>query len=146
MNITSAFLGDPASWPAIGLSLSSVHGLWGGHVLAVTGAGAATVRLIDPRQHERAYAAAIGAPAAHDLLRLCVAHDLLAIELLERASLVPDEATSIFRLSRGRRVFSLFSYANDPPQPGLATIAAALLELRDLATGRAPVYEGPYRG
>lgn len=146
MNLTSAFLGDPATWPTIGLSLSSVHGLWGGHVLVVTGAGAATVRLIDPAQHERAYTAAIGAPAAHDLLRRCIAHDLLAIEPPERASLIPDESTSTFRLSRGRRAFSLCSYANDPPHAGLAAISAALLALRDLANGRAPFYEGPYRG
>jgi hypothetical protein len=146
MNLTSEFLGSPAGWGAAGLSLSSVHGLWGGYVLAVTGAGAATVRLIDPGQRERAYATEIGAPAAHDLLRLCVTHDLLAIEPPERASLVPDEASSTFRLSRGRRAFALVSYANDPPHAGLAAIAAGLLALRGLADGRAPFYEGPYRG
>jgi hypothetical protein len=51
MNLTAGFLGEPSHWFGAWLSLSSVHGLWGGHILMITGNGTATVRLIDPARY-----------------------------------------------------------------------------------------------
>jgi len=144
MNLTASFLGDPATWRRAQLSLSSVHGLWGGYIIVVAGIGAATVRLIDRGQYERSYQLALGEAEAHALLRRCIEHDLLAIDPPERASLAPDEAQSIFQLTCGRRTFSLISWANDAPHAGLQAIAEALLALRQHTQNLAPVYAGPY--
>jgi hypothetical protein len=143
-NLTAGFLGDEATWQRARLSVSSVHGLWGGHIIAAGGDGAALIRLIDPGRRERRYAIEIGQPAARELLRRCVEHDLLAIDPPERASLMPDEAQSVIQLAVGRRAFTLSTWANDPPHAGLNAILAALLALRQRVQGLAPIYEGPY--
>jgi hypothetical protein len=145
-NLTASFLGDEATWRRARISASSVHGLWGGYIISVGGDGAALICLIDPGQRERRYALAIGQPAAQGLLRRCVEHDLLAIDLPERASLVPDEAQVVIQLAAGRRGFSLTTWANDPPHAGLNDILTALLALRQQTEGLAPVYDGLYSG
>jgi len=145
MNLTAGFLGDQSHWSSAWLRLSSVHGLWGGHILTVAGSGTATIRLIDPASYERRYEIGLGAEAAHALLRLCVEHDLLAIDQRERTSLIPDETQSIFQLGHGRRTFAIISWANDPPHAGLAAIGGALLALRQHTLGCEPSYAGPYR-
>jgi hypothetical protein len=145
MNLTAGFLGELSHWSSAWLSLSSVHGLWGGYILVVAASGAATIRLIDPGSNERRYEIDLGAEAAHVLLRLCVEHDLLAIDQPERTSLIPDETQSIFQLGHGRRTFTIVSWSNDPPHAGLAAIGGALLALRQHTMGREPSYAGPDR-
>lgn len=144
INLTASFLGDEATWQRARLSHSSMHGLWGGHIISVAGDGSALIRLIDPGQYERRYMAEIGQAAAHALLRRCIGHDLLAIDLPERANVVPDEAQSSIQLAAGRRSFSVSTWANDPRHAGLEEIVGALLALRQRTQGLAPAYEGPY--
>ncbi len=145
-NLTELFLGDPAGWDACALSLSSVHTLWGGHIIAVAGGGAASLRLVERgASYERRYQLDLGRQEAHALLRLCAEHDLLAAEIPHRASLIPDETHSLLELGRDRRRFTISVWNNDQQPPGLRTVLAALLALRARADGLEPEYSGPYR-
>lgn len=144
--LTALFLGDPRGWARVQLELVSLHPLWGGHTVAVDGAGAALVRLVERGLcYERAYQLQIGADRARALLRLCVEHDLLALDPPERAALLPDESSAELRLSCGRRRFSVRCWQHDPPGPAFGAVSAALLELCEQARQAAPLYEGPYR-
>jgi len=58
--------------------------------------------------------------------------------------LIPDQTQSIFQLGRGRRAFTIVSWAHDPPHAGLAAIGGALLVLRQHTMGRKPCYGGPF--
>ena len=146
MNLTALFLGAPQRWPGARLALVSIHTLWGGHTVSVTGAGAVSARLIERGlTYERAYSAEIGAGPAEALLRLCVEHDLLAADPPERAFITPDEAQTELRLSSGRRSFAVRRWDRDPPCPAFDAVSGALLALLQQTAAAAPLYEGPYR-
>lgn len=144
--LTALFLGQPAGWARARLELASLHPLWGGHTVCVEGAGATRIRLVERGlSYERAFQLQLGVEPAHALLRLCVEHDLLAIDPPERAFLIPDESATELRLSCGRRSFRVLCWDHDPPGPAFNAISRALLELRGLTRDAAPVYQGPYR-
>lgn len=145
-NLTRLFLGDSTNWDACTLTLSSVHTLWGGHIIGVAGGGACTLRLIERgASHEHRYQLDLGPAQGHTLLGLCVEHDLLATILPPRAALIPDETHSLLELARDRRCFTLSVWNADQQLPGLCAILAALLALRAHADNLEPVYRGPYQ-
>lgn len=145
-NLTARFLGNPAGWDSVALQLWSVQRLWGGHIIGVVGTGMATVRRVGTGTHwEQRYEFALGREEVDALPRLLIAHDLLAIGLPERASLVPDEAETVLTLRKGRRAFTLTTWANDPHDARVSAVVAALCDLELRADGLTPLYDGPYQ-
>ena len=145
-NLTAQFLGDSSSWHTVSLQLWSVQSLWGGHIVSVAGPGAAVVRRILPgAQHEQRYEVPLYAEERAELLLLLIGNDVLAIELPARTMMAPDEAETVLTLRKGRRAFSLRTWANDPADARVNAILAALSGLVRRTDDLTPIYDGPYQ-
>ena len=146
-NLTEQFLGDPATWDAVALLLWSVQPLWGGQIISIAGSGATIVRRIGPgaRQEQR-YETALDREEVAAMLRLLIAHDLLAVELSTGGLLVPDETEIIITVRKGRRAFTLSTWATDSADVRVSTIIEVLRGPDRCAESLTPLYDGPYDG
>ena len=89
-NLTQSFLGNPASWKAARLQLTSLQALWGGWVVTALGNGEAIVQHVSHVRLERRYRFDLGQVEVTALFEACVGHDLLALPGPQRPG-VPDE-------------------------------------------------------
>lgn len=133
-NQTQSFLaagGSPAQ-----VTLSSIHGLWGGHEIGVSAGGAIRVRPVDRARHETLLEVD-DPPAAAAVFAALVAHDFVALARapVDRPpALAPDTAITTVTLTNGAgQAERLWFGEHDRLAPGLAAIRDALLDLRRLA-------------
>ncbi len=145
-NLTAQFLGDPAGWDAIDVQLYSVHGLWGGQIIHVTKSGRVVVRRVVPgARHEWRYEFVLTHMDAAALLGVLIEHDLLAIDLPHRFTFIPDEASTVLTVRKGRRMFTLTIWEADPVDARVTAIISAFHHLQRRTEGLTPLYDGPYQ-
>ena len=143
-NPTARFLGDPVTFPQARLTLNDVHGLWGGRVVTVAGAGAVVVRTVSPARWERRSEFRLEPARVRELLALCIEQDLLSVTFPARAAIRPDETRATITLTNAAGAgCSVGCWAGDPRDPRFETIQAPLLALERHAGNLEPVYEGP---
>ncbi len=89
-NATQIFLGDESGWSAASIELHDVQGLWGGHIIRVTGARRVTVQIIPTTRIERRAEFELDVADWQQLMQVLIENDFVTIQPLERPGL-PDE-------------------------------------------------------
>lgn len=142
-NATARFLGPETGWSACHLELHDVHGLWGGTAVYVEGSGRCAVESVDRGQHERRFTLKLDPQEVTDLLRLCIASDLVGLRIKDRPG-VPDEARpTIVLLEPSGRAHAVAKWSNDKV-PGFDRVYAALRGLEKKTADQKPEFEGPF--
>lgn len=136
---TARFLGPAETWDGAQVSVSNLHGLWGGRHILLTGAGRTIVRLSPLPQEQQLHELALTPNETHHLLGLFAQHDFLTITFPARA-LTPDEGgiTLTLRNAYGQE-FTLTRHDHDLDEGGrFAAIATPLLALADRVAAAQP--------
>jgi hypothetical protein len=134
-NETGRFVGPESDWPRVRVELKDVHGLHGGHAIAIEGSGRAVVQLVEKDRTEYRFNVPLDRKDALALVRLVAEQDLLAAKPLERAG-VPDEArvTLIVRNAQGL-AREVTKWAKDP-LPAFQKVEQALVALKKRTEGK----------
>lgn len=139
--LTARFLGQPETWINARLRCDDVHGLWGGRVVYLSGAGQVVVQVVPASRSETRWAWASAPAAAQAVFARCAEGDVLAARWAPRP-LVPDESqTRLTLVNAAGAQQSVVKLAHDP-HAALAQIFLAAHHLADQAAHTAPLYQG----
>jgi hypothetical protein len=84
-------------------------------------------QLVSPhRSTERHYDFVLEREEVAAMLLLLIAHDLSAVELPDRTTLVSDEAETIITVRKGRGILTLSTWTHDPTDPRVSGIIDTL--------------------
>ena len=145
LSITESFLGDDRTSPNVRMSLSELHGLWGGRAITVFGTGKTIVRIAPIPQHERRYELLLSDREVRDLLATFIENDFLTIVFPPRPFIYPDEGEATITLTNSAgEERSVCRWNNDPMNRQFEAVYTALRAVERRTEGLEPVYEGPF--
>ena len=143
MNQTEQFLGEPTEWPAAALQLHALQGLWGGRIIAISGAGQVVARLVGRGMWEQRYEWQMDAAATQTLFALFIHHNFAALSLTLRPG-IPDETLSQLSLTNSQGTIITHAQWQTDSHPIFDSLSTAILKLESQTETLSPVYAGPY--
>jgi hypothetical protein len=143
---TATLFGTPEHWADLRIELDSVHTLWGGQIIRLTGAGNCSIRKIaQGKTFEQRYSLTINAAETHAIIATLIRLDICAITPDQSSPIAPDTVANQITISRGEYRHNLLIWGAQPSDPVLREILSSLVKLNTLTSGMTAVYVGPYR-
>ncbi len=143
---TASLFGAPETWADLQIELNSVHPLWGGQIIRLSGPGHCSVRRVAPgKTFEQRYSFALSAAETRAIFHAFMAHDVCAIAPDHTTPIAPDTVANQITISRGERSHQLLIWGDHPQDPILRELLNSLVRLKALTSGMTAVYVGPYR-
>jgi hypothetical protein len=134
LNVTAAFLGPRAQWPAAHLALRDVQGLWGGCTLDLDGDGRGSATMVDRAGTARPYPLTLGPERAAALFEKFIASDFLSLTFPMRPGR-PDEARPVISVTNPAGASRAIAKWAGDDSPAFDAVYQALLALVREAAG-----------